>query len=286
MHDLTLVYTVVIAAVVAVLSAVILYVIAKKFHIEEDPRVDEVTAALPGVNCGGCGYAGCRNFAEACVKADTMDKLFCPVGGNNTMAEVARILGKDVKAQVPLVAVVRCSGSLLARERKSLYDGPKSCLIAHTLFRGETGCQYGCLWHGDCVTACKFGAMYSDEKTGLPVVIEEKCVACGACVKACPRGLIELRLKGLKDRRVFVSCRNKDKGNVAMKHCKVACIGCGKCVKVCPFDAIYMIDHLAFIDDKKCKLCRKCVAVCPTKAIIEVNFPPRSVEEADKKTGA
>lgn len=287
MTDLTLLYTVLIAALVAIFSAIILYVIAKKFHLEEDPRVDEVASALPGANCGGCGYAGCRNFAEACVCAQTMDGLFCPVGGNNTMAEVARLVGKEVKSHVPLVAVVRCSGSFAVRERQSVYDGPPSCAIAHNLFRGETGCQYGCLRSGDCVKACKFGAMKMDEKTGLPVIIEEKCVACGACVKACPRELIELRLKGLKDRRVFVSCRNKDKGNVAMKHCKVACIGCAKCVKECPFGAIHMIDHLAYIDDEKCKLCRKCVLVCPTKAIQEINFPPRIVEgAADKKVEA
>ncbi len=283
MNDMTLLYTVGIAAVVAVLSAIILYVIAQKFHIEEDPKIDEVAGALPGVNCGGCGYPGCRNFAEACVRAERIDKLFCPVGGDKTMAEVARLVGKEVKAHVPMVAVVRCSGGFLQRERKSVYDGPKSCAIAHGLFRGETGCQYGCLWYSDCVKACKFGAMGTDTKTGLPFVIEDKCVACGACVKACPRDLIELRLKGPKGQRVFISCRNKDKGNVAMKHCKVACIGCAKCVKECPFGAIHMIDHLAYIDDEKCKLCRKCVVVCPTRAILEINFPPRAGDDAAKK---
>ena len=110
-------------------------------------------------------------------------------------------------------------------------------------------------------------------ETGLPEVDEEKCVACGACVKACPRNIIELRKKGPKGRRVFVSCVNKDKGPVAMKACKAACIGCGKCAKECPFGAITVENNVSYIDHTKCRLCRKCVAVCPTGSIHAVNFP-------------
>ena len=125
-----------------------------------------------------------------------------------------------------------------------------------------------------------------DEKTGLPVVIEEKCVACGACVRACPRGIIELRNKGKKSRRIFVSCINEEKGGPARKNCSVACIGCGKCEQVCAFDAITIKNNLAYIDYEKCKLCRKCVTVCPTNAIHEINFPPpkpkKPVKPAEK----
>jgi electron transport complex protein RnfB len=111
--------------------------------------------------------------------------------------------------------------------------------------------------------------------TGLPVVIDDKCTACGACVDACPRNIIELRKKNKKDRKIFVSCINEEKGAVAKKNCSVACIGCSKCFKVCPFEAITMENNLAFIDSEKCKFCRKCVPECPTNAILEINFPPR-----------
>jgi ferredoxin len=118
-----------------------------------------------------------------------------------------------------------------------------------------------------------------NEETGLPEVDENKCVTCGACVKACPRHIIELRKKGPKNRRVFVSCVNRDKGAIAMKACKSACIGCGKCAKECQFEAITIEENLSYIDFTKCRLCKKCVAICPTKAIQAVNFPlPKNTE--------
>ena len=132
----------------------------------------------------------------------------------------------------------------------------------------------------DCVISCGFDAIHINPATGLPEV-NEKCVACGACVDACPRKIIELRPKGKKDKRIFVSCVNKEKGGPAKKNCAVACIGCGKCVKVCAFDAITLVNNLAYIDPLKCKLCRKCAPECPTNAIHELNFPPRKEKEGE-----
>jgi Na+-translocating ferredoxin:NAD+ oxidoreductase RNF subunit RnfB len=269
-----------------VISALILYLASKKFYVFEDPRIDEVEEALPAANCGGCGYPGCRAFAEALVKADDISKMNCPVGGAPVMATVAGILGKEVGKSAPQVAVVRCNGSCEHRPKTNEYQGAESCAVASALYGGDTGCSWGCLGLGDCVAACKFDAMYMDEETGLPVVIEDNCVACGACVDACPKNIIELRNKGPKSRRVYVSCVNQEKGAIAKKSCEVACIGCGKCAKACPFDAITIENNLAYIDYDKCKLCRKCVAVCPTHAIHEVNFPPAKpkVEQTETET--
>ena len=278
MMTTTIIYTIISLCAIGIASAVILYFVAQKFKVEEDPRIDTVESILPGANCGGCGKPGCRGFAEATVKATSLDGLFCPVGGAETMTKVAVALGMEVTAQTPQIAVVRCNGTCDHRQRTSQYDGYKSCAIEHSLYRGETDCTFGCLGCGDCVTACPFDAIHMDEN-GLPVVSEEKCVACGACVKACPRNIIELRNKGVKGRRVFVCCVNKDKGNIARKACTAACIGCGKCVKECPFEAITLENNLAYIDFRKCRLCRKCVSVCPTHAIHEVNFPPRKITE-------
>lgn len=266
---------------IGLVAAIILYVASKKFAVYEDPRIGQVAEVLPQANCGGCGYPGCGGFAAACVKAGSLDGKFCPVGGQPVMDKVAGILGLEATAAEPKVAVVRCNGTCENRPRTTQYDGVRSCAIAHATYGGETGCTFGCLGCGDCVSACKFGALHMNPETGLPEVDEEKCTACGACVKACPRNIIELRPKGKNNRRVYVQCVNKDKGAVARKACTAACIGCGKCVKVCPFEAITLENNLAYIDPAKCKSCRKCEMECPQGAIIAKNFPPRKAKLAE-----
>ena len=278
----TIIWTIAIITILGVVLAVVLYLVAKKFMVEEDPRIDEVEKVMPGANCGGCGFAGCRAFAQSCVEAMNLDSNYCPVGGNDVMKKVAAVLGLEVKEKAPMVAVVRCNGTCANRPKTNEYDGYQSCKVKAALYSGDTGCFYGCLGCGDCVAACQFGAISMDPETGLPVVDEEKCTACGACVKACPRRVIELRNKGPKGRRVFVSCVNMEKGAVARKSCKVACIGCGKCEKACPFGAIKVEHNLAYIDFEKCRLCRKCVVECPTGAIHDVNFPTPPVKPAPK----
>ncbi len=249
--------------------------VAQKFKVIEDPRIDLVADKLPGANCGGCGLAGCRALAEAIVKAESLEGMSCPPGGNDVMKDIAALLGLEAQERDPLIAVLRCNGSRENSPPKVKYDSHMTCAFANSLFAGEGGCPFGCLGCGDCVAACAFDAMYLDVVTGLPVILDDKCVACGACVKACPRNIIEMRKKGKKDRRIFVSCINREKGGPAKKNCAVACIGCGKCVKECRFDAITMENNLAYIDYNKCTLCRKCPPVCPTNAIHELNLPPR-----------
>lgn len=276
----TLIFTVLTLCALGVVAAVALFFVAKKFHVWEDPRIDDVEKMLPGANCGGCGFPGCRGLASALVKADTMEGLACPVGGSQTMKSIAEYLGRVAEEKEPEVAVVRCSGSCQNRPKTNTYDGVSSCAVASSLYAGETGCSFGCVGFGDCVKVCAFGALKMNPETGLPEVDDEKCTACGKCVKACPKMIIELCKKGPKSRRVFVSCVNKDKGAITRKACKVGCIGCGKCVKTCPFEAIKLENNVAYIDSYKCRLCRKCVVECPTGAINEVNFPPRPPKEA------
>jgi len=268
-------FSIISLSVLGALAALILYGAAKKFYVYEDPRIDQVEEALPNANCGACGFPGCRNFAEAIVNSDSMDGFHCPVGGNDTMKEVAKILGKEATEQDAKVAVLKCNGAYAHRPQLNQYDGPASCAIEDSLYGGETGCPYGCMGHGDCVDVCDFDAIHINTETGLPEVIDENCTACGLCVDACPRDLIELRPRRKKDRKIYVACMNRDPGATPKKSCSTACIGCGLCEKACRFDAITMKDNLAYIHPDKCTLCRECVPVCPTNAILEIGFPPR-----------
>lgn len=270
----TIIFTVATLAILGLLLALVLYIVAQKFKVEEDPKIDVVEALLPGANCGGCGKAGCRAFAEASVK-EGLSQLFCPVGGNDCMQKIAQALGQTLEEKAPQIAVVRCGGTCQKRPKTSTYDGLSTCATIASLYSGDTDCSFGCLGRGDCVVVCKFDAIKINPTTGIAEVDEEKCTACGACVKACPKAIIELRNKGPKGRRVYVSCRNKDKGGIARKACTAACIGCGKCAKECGFEAITVENNLAYIDYTKCRLCRKCVIACPTGAIVEKNMPPR-----------
>ncbi len=270
--NLTIPLTIISLSLLSLISAVILYFIAQKFKVYEDPRIDEIQSILPAANCGGCGFAGCRNFAEALVAADTLENLNCPVGGAEVMKSAANILGMTAPVVDPLIAVLLCNGKPEYRPRTSRYDGAPDCRIAHSLYSGESDCSYGCLGNGDCVRACTFNALYIDESTRLPVIIDDKCVACGSCVKACPRDLIELRKRFKKERKIYVACSSCEKGAIARKACSVACIACNKCVRTCESGAIKIENFLAYIDAAKCTLCRKCVTECPTGSILEINF--------------
>lgn len=270
-------YSLLVLGVLGALLAVVLFIVAQKFKVEENPKIEEVEQHLAGANCGGCGFAGCHQFAEACVKAaeekNSIEGMSCPAGGN--MPKVAEVLGLSVEESEPKVAVVRCNGSCQNAPKKVHYEGADICAFATTLYAGENGCPNGCLGLGDCVKKCQFDALHLNPETGLPEVDENKCVGCGVCAKSCPRGVIELRPRGKNNRRMYVSCVNTEKGAITMKNCNVGCIGCGKCAKTCPFEAIEMRGTLAYIDPSKCKSCRKCEEVCPRGIIIAHNFPPR-----------
>ena len=281
---------VIVLGAIGLIAALVLFLCSKKFAVYEDPRIAQVGSLLPGANCGGCGFPGCSGMANALVKGaneGSIEGLSCPVGGSETMTQVADLLGMAIANGEPKVAVVRCNGSCEIRPKIAEYNGLRTCAAMNACGAGETGCGYGCLGCGDCVSACQFGAIAINEATGLPEVDDNKCTACGACTKVCPRNIIELRKKGIKNRRVYVGCVNKDKGAVSMKACKQSCIGCGKCEKECPFGAITIENNCSYIDFNRCRMCRKCVNICPTKAIVAENFPaPKPIEQKTEEKEA
>lgn len=266
MHVILLTVGVIVS--IGLIGALLLYVVAKRFHVDEDPRIDAVAELLPGANCGGCGLKGCRDFATRCVADGSLSGKYCPVGGAKVMQGISEILGIDAAEAEPRIAVLRCNGSCAARSVRYEYDGARSCAVMASVAVGVRGCSFGCLGCGDCADVCPFDAIAIDPETNLPAIDPDRCTACGKCAEACPRHIIEIRPRGRRDRRVWVACSSRDRGAVARKECSAACIGCGKCQRTCPFEAITVADNLAYIDPDICRSCGKCIDVCPTGAIL------------------
>jgi len=235
----------------------------KKMKVEEDPMIEALAGALPNSNCGGCGYPGCRMFAEALMKGNAVPTA-CVAGGNATAVALAQILGVEAGTMKRTIAVVLCKGGNAEAERRATYRGEMTC-TAENLTSGDKSCSYGCLGLGECVDACKFDAMAMNEN-GLPVVFYDKCVGCGACARACPRNIIEMHPE---DHKLFVYCRSRDKGAYAKKVCKVACIACGLCVKDCSVPGgIALKDNLAVVNHALAPQNDESIKRCPTKCIL------------------
>lgn len=266
-------------AIIGAVSGALLAYAAEKFKVEEDPKVDQITALLPGANCGACGYPGCRALAEAIAKGKA-DISSCPVGGNKVAEEISKIMGASCELKEKLVAKVYCGGSNDKCGKKFEYHGIKDCAAVLLVGGGDKLCDYGCLGYGNCARACKFDALKMG-KDGLPIIDPEKCVSCGKCIKACPRNLILLTPKKAK---VLVNCSSKDKGAKVRKICKVGCIKCNLCEKKCPVKAIsfpalkiYSSEPsgpvgqtIPIVDHNICQGIKECVKVCPTKTIIDI----------------
>lgn len=256
---------------VGIIAACLLYFAAKKFFVDEDPRISTIEQILPGANCGGCGLTGCHAFAEACVTATSLDHLFCTGVSVDDMKRIADIVGLAPSNHSRMVAVVKCSADCTSREPRNNYDGVRLCAIENELYQGESDCIYGCLGCGDCTRACPFGAITIGEDQH-PHVDLTKCTGCGRCVAACPRKICELMPLREHTPIVYTACANRDRGALAMKECDVSCIGCGKCKKVCPYGAPSIDSNLAHIDADKCMACGECIAACPRKSIVELSI--------------
>lgn len=258
--NMIVVSTTVLAAMGAFFGIGLAYA-AKVLAVKEDERIAKIREVLPGANCGGCGLPGCDGFAAAVVegKAETSG---CPVGGAVVADQIAEIMGVVAEKTERKTARVLCNGKCSVSKEKYKYVGIDDCFAAAQVFGGHKSCTYGCLGHGNCVKACLFDAITI--VNGVARINENKCVACGKCIAACPKLLIEL---APVSKRYTVVCRSKDKGPITKKNCDVGCIGCTKCTKVCPSNAISMEGPLAKIDYEKCVNCGECAKACPTMAI-------------------
>ncbi len=257
--------TLIVLAGLGIVFGVALAIIAARFVVKVDPKVEKVREVLPGANCGACSFAGCMGYAEAVVANPEVAVNRCAPGKSAVAEKIAEITGKKAEKVEPRIARVFCQGGNSLTQRKFIYSGVKDCTAAVLAAGGDKSCEYGCLGYGTCMRACPFGAI-SMSKDNLPMISPEKCTACGKCVAACPKQVIEI---AQASKAVVVSCHSRDKGADTKKKCQVGCIGCGICVRTCPSDAIKVENNHARIDHSKCIVCGLCVKKCPTSAIAD-----------------
>ena len=266
-----IVFAIVVVVVLGLAGGVILVLASKFMAVYEDPRIAQVTECLAGANCGGCGYAGCADYAKAIVE-NGAPTFKCAPGGDKTADAINTIMGNATDDRPSLRATVICAGGENCGKRFD-YQGIQTCAAAASIAGGPSACAYGCLGLGDCTRACKFDAIHIIN--GVAVVDRKKCTGCTACTVTCPRHVIQMKPIAPQP---AVKCSNKDKGALVNKTCKVGCIACGLCVRNCPNQAIFLKDNVAVIDYTKCNGCGTCVSKCPKKAIQWVEGTPRPID--------
>lgn len=254
-----------VVGVVGIFVGIFLGAAGIKFKVQVDEKEEAVLAALPGNNCGGCGYAGCSGLAAAIAKGEAPVNA-CPVGGEPVGKKIAEIMGVEAGASVRQVAFVACQGDCDKAKKDYDYYGIEDCrMMSFVPGGGPKSCNSGCLGFGTCAKVCPFDAIHV--VNGVAVVDKEACKACGKCIAVCPKKLIALVPY---DAKLAVACSSADKGPVTMKVCQTGCIGCGICVKNCPAKAVTVSNFHASIDQEKCTGCGTCAEKCPKKVIVKL----------------
>ena len=253
---------VILVSVIGIVCGVGLTLAAKFMAVPVDETAVKIRECLPGANCGGCGFAGCDDYAAALAADPTIAPNMCAPGGAAAAAGIAAVLGVDAGDSEPKVARVHCTGAEGVHKKSMEYQGFSTCAAAKGFFGGPGECKNGCIGFGDCVAACKYDAI--QVVNGVAWVDMEQCVACGACAKACPQALIKLVPK---KSRVWVGCSSTDHGKITRQVCDAGCIGCKLCEKACKFEAIKVENNHAVIDTDKCKNCGLCAKACPRHII-------------------
>ncbi|MDX9800572.1 MAG: RnfABCDGE type electron transport complex subunit B [Spirochaetia bacterium] len=245
-----------------------LAIAARYLYVKKDQKLTDLEEALPGYNCGACGYAGCAAYAVAILNGEAEDIALCAAGGAESVQKIADImdLTVDVSSEKK-VAFVHCRGGKDTAKYAFEYNGITDCNAAYSMFQGNKVCKYGCLGLGSCIKVCPVDAI-SNDKDGLVVVDKEKCISCELCVKVCPSGVMKM-IPYTAD--YVVACNSKDKGAVTRKACTVGCIGCKICEKKSPEGGFKVENFLSAIDYSANGERKNGADACPTKCIVSTD---------------
>ena len=273
--DVQLISSLITLGGLGLLFGAVLAYASKIFHVERDVRIEKINEILPQANCGGCGYPGCINYAEAVI-VKNVSMTLCAPGGDKVLEKIAALLGVEAPAANPMVAVVRCQGAHGIAKDKFVYEGLEDCNAEVLIHGGHKACEFGCLGHGSCVKACPFDAMAMLDN-GLPTVFEDKCTACGICVTTCPKGIMQMVPRTQK---VILGCINQNSAKAVREVCSVGCIGCSLCAKpnITPSGKIVMKNNLPEVpaDWEDFDLA---VKRCPTKSFVVRNPGEKPAEK-------
>lgn len=261
----TILYAFVSVALLGAFFGIGLAVASKYLHVKKDARLIELEEALPGYNCGACGFAGCASFAAAVFKGEIENLTLCTPGSSETALKLAEIMGVNVDVSgEKQVAQVHCRGGREEARESYIYSGIKDCNAAYSLFQGSKTCKYGCIGYGSCVRVCPVDAI-SYDNSELVVVDKDICISCGKCVDICPTGVMKM-IPYSAD--YIIACNSKDKGAFVRKACKVGCIGCKICEKKSPEGGFKVENFLASIDYDAAGDRKEAASSCPAKCII------------------
>ncbi|MDD5593975.1 MAG: RnfABCDGE type electron transport complex subunit B [Candidatus Margulisbacteria bacterium] len=256
--------SILVLGILGFVFAALLALAADYFRQETDPRLSTILTILPGLNCGACGEAGCRAFAEKLINGQ-VQVSGCLAGGAEVAEKLAKFMGVDQLEVHKKLATVHCGANEKVRTRQANYSGVETCAAATLIADGGLNCSYACLGYGDCYCACPFDAIRMKE--GLPVIDPQKCTACGKCVAACPREIISLRPF---ENPVVVACSSRDPGAYVRKICPVGCIACKICENLVP-EVFKVVDNLSVMDYSKTGVnCDPAIEKCPTRCILKL----------------
>lgn len=263
---MTILYALLVVGFLGALFGIGLAFASNALEVKKDERVEAVEEALPGLNCGACGYAGCSAYAEAIVNQGE-ELTLCGPGGADAAAAIARIMGKEIGLSAEkMVAQVHCRGGRDVSSYKFNYQGMEDCTALHLLYGGDKVCKEGCLGLGSCIRVCPVDAIDYDEE-GKVWVDKDVCISCGKCIEICPTGVIKWVPYSAD---YIVACNNTDTGRNVRTYCSVGCIACKICEKKSSEGGYVVENNLSRIDYSRTGDRSAGAEKCPPKCIIQV----------------